>query len=609
MSEIKQNSNSGFTTIFLIAWCTLCIIYLTIRAVNVPLTHDEAATFYFYLQPGKFIPFLSHIDANNHFLNSILSWVSYKTFGFSSIALRLPNLLFIPIFFYYTYRLSSLLAKNYVRWFFILTFLCIPVIIEFMGLCRGYGISFSLIPGIIFYFAQYLKNSRIKNLIFLSLLFLLALTANLNLIFSGIIFTSILIFHFLIKKPNISKVGLICILIIGWIGPILFFTKYLLYLNQFNQLYHGNNIGFIENTLNTAIYTITGYKHYSAYYISYFVIITSIIAAIINIKYIIKNTFHYSPLLTTTLLLFGNILAIVLLAKINGTNYPEDRTTLHLVLYFIIALFFLLDHFKTNKLNSLFSNLFFLIFLFFPIKFISGLNTKASIEIWKSEDLPAKYFEYIKKNSLNQNQLQLNTVGGYKMEQFIWATQNYNSDLKLPPLQYNSFPDTCFNFQLCNPDWFPDWDKYYVSILKDDLTDIQLLERRNKLAFKLDSANSTKPIKSSETYINVIDFKIDTILNNNIVLNFETNFKCQTTPFIGAINCEFRNKNNEEIYSETIPINWHYNTNNSQISINNFLLLSHIPTEAKQMIIYLWNIDNNELDIQNFKTTFYSCKP
>ena len=72
---------------------SLCIfIYLIIRSIYVPLIHDEAATFFHYIQSSSFIPFHSLNDANNHFLNSLLTYISYTLFGDSEFALRLPNL-------------------------------------------------------------------------------------------------------------------------------------------------------------------------------------------------------------------------------------------------------------------------------------------------------------------------------------------------------------------------------------------------------------------------------------------------------------------------------------------------------------------------------------
>jgi len=48
-------------------------IYLILRAVFIPLVHDEAATFFHYIHSFDFVPFIAHWDANNHILNSALA--------------------------------------------------------------------------------------------------------------------------------------------------------------------------------------------------------------------------------------------------------------------------------------------------------------------------------------------------------------------------------------------------------------------------------------------------------------------------------------------------------------------------------------------------------
>ena len=104
-----------FLLLSLLIW-----IYLWLRAFFIPITYDEAATFYHYIHFGRFLPFIAHWDANNHFLNSALSIISYRLLGSSELALRLPNLIFAPLFFYFCllpvfiYVNSQLISRMYV---------------------------------------------------------------------------------------------------------------------------------------------------------------------------------------------------------------------------------------------------------------------------------------------------------------------------------------------------------------------------------------------------------------------------------------------------------------------------------------------------------------
>src|SRR5690606_211727 len=88
-------------------WC-LCILLFSVialRAAFVPFSHDEVATFVYYIQPGKFMPFFAHPDANGHFLVNATSWISYQLFGPSPLSLRLPVLLSFSLLCYGVWKM------------------------------------------------------------------------------------------------------------------------------------------------------------------------------------------------------------------------------------------------------------------------------------------------------------------------------------------------------------------------------------------------------------------------------------------------------------------------------------------------------------------------
>jgi hypothetical protein len=88
-------------------------VYIMVRAALVPITYDEAATFFHYVHHGKFLPGDAHWDANNHILNSALTIVSNRFFGDGEFALRLPNVLAGLLFLFCSLRLSMLLTDRY----------------------------------------------------------------------------------------------------------------------------------------------------------------------------------------------------------------------------------------------------------------------------------------------------------------------------------------------------------------------------------------------------------------------------------------------------------------------------------------------------------------
>src|SRR3954465_10567066 len=76
------------------------------RCASVPFSHDEAATYFYYIQSGSFLPFSSHVDANNHFLLSACSWLCFKVAGPAKIVLRMPCLASFMLLCYAVYLLG-----------------------------------------------------------------------------------------------------------------------------------------------------------------------------------------------------------------------------------------------------------------------------------------------------------------------------------------------------------------------------------------------------------------------------------------------------------------------------------------------------------------------
>jgi hypothetical protein len=97
---------------FLVISITLFLLIFSIsfyRATFTSITYDEAYTYMAYAKnfnSSSFEALIKPISlANNHFLNTILIFISSTIIGepYSEIAIRLPNLLFYIIYFCFSY--------------------------------------------------------------------------------------------------------------------------------------------------------------------------------------------------------------------------------------------------------------------------------------------------------------------------------------------------------------------------------------------------------------------------------------------------------------------------------------------------------------------------
>jgi 4-amino-4-deoxy-L-arabinose transferase-like glycosyltransferase len=136
----QHKFNLFYAVIALVAF-----VIVAIRSYAVPLSHDEAATFFFFIQSGNYMPFYSQVDANNHVLNSFLGNICFHVFGDSPFALRLPNLLGFVIMIVATYSISKHLRQLGSKVFLTAALLFSFHWLTFFSACRGYGLSMALL--------------------------------------------------------------------------------------------------------------------------------------------------------------------------------------------------------------------------------------------------------------------------------------------------------------------------------------------------------------------------------------------------------------------------------------------------------------------------------
>jgi hypothetical protein len=319
--------------------CLALWVYLILRAIHVPLAHDEISTFHRYVHTGHFMPPGAHPDANNHVLNSALTWVFFTLFGSSALVLRLANLLFAPLFFYFWFRIASQLKHIAVRWIFILSFVCSTYFLEFFALSRGYGMSMALLAGSLWHVIKWLQVQQQRDRVMALIWLLLAVAANLTLVNTLLLLSGGLMLQLLSNKEK-RAIGLLTIILLGFV-PAAVYTALLLHMKKLGLLYYGNSSGFWQLTVKSlaAVITESERLRYPIYALLLF-----FLACVLMISKIRKPIFSWKDLFSSTylfyLLLVGNLVAVILSAKLFHANYPEDRTGLYFFPFLIGAVCF-----------------------------------------------------------------------------------------------------------------------------------------------------------------------------------------------------------------------------------------------------------------------------
>jgi hypothetical protein len=574
--------------LFLILWT-----YLFARAIYVPVLHDEIATFFYYIQPGSFLPPNAHWDANNHLLNSFLSTISYQLFGSSPLALRLPNVLSFSIYFYAAFQIASRIKGNMLRWALLLAFVCSHYIFEYFGESRGYGLSMAfLLLGLHFYMTFTQKKSKKYALLTILALFL-GTSANLSLIIcSAIVISSMGLLYLSDKTSTVKhKVSALFLLLFTSL-PFLYLVNFSFGLKEKGALYYGGTEGLYEITLKSTLHVFIG--QYSDFLGG--IIVTLFFLLLLSTSFQLSKNDHFQLLLKPSnifqTLLLTSVISIYLMYFILAINFPEDRAAMHLVLFFIGGITF-----ASDQLNKKIGNIMGIFLFYFPLYFLLNLSIRGSV--FSSEERTSTSF-YTHIQAANRDSKFPVTVGGYQTQEFCWYYMNHSTGGTEGKLHKNNHQGLDADFQIVRKEKLDDTNifNYYNLIEEDQATKLMLFERKKRLAKSLLTQTSITAYSGSDEFYNLCELNIDTLVNKTLYIGGEFTLAAEKKPFVAWLAASVFDEEGNALYQEYIALDWL--RKNYDGKVNNVLqgtLLHNIPKKAKTLKFYIWNIDKSHYTI------------
>ena len=577
--------------------------YLVLRGIHVQMLHDSIATFFRYVFINKFLPYHSEWSANNHYLNSLLMWISFKLFGSSALALKLPNILTFPIYVFFVYKIAGSIKNQYLHWGFFICMLFAHNYFEFFGTGRGYGMSMAFLTGGIWFTMQAAQSQKTKHFILAFTFLILASYANLTIMNSFIVLTGILGISIILnigKQKTSNQFKNFASILIFALVPIFLLIKLLFALQDKGELYYGEPEGFFQVSVKSLSRLLTGFEStiFPYFALAFFIFIVIIYFYIAFRNKEIKNIINRiaDPKWVFFFLLTGNIIAYFLEQKLFGIDYPEDRTGLFFYPFFIGTIFFGLAQIKFNK--SWYSLLPVLPFLFFPIHFIANANLSwSSLE---NHAIPERFFNTIAEDYEPGHYPP--TLEGYHTRTMRWNYMNLRNKPELSIVSFESYPSMDADYQIVWPEENPTWSKYYNSIDTETNSKLQLLKRKKELARKLclKKSNISSDKNTTNEYFELYRGNIDSLSGNSLYVGFELNLKTFESPFHGWIVTSIADKDNNNLRYEYIPLYWFRSEwrDNGNPFING-LLIHSLPEEASTIVTYIWNIGGKPFTVKN----------
>lgn len=562
-------------------------IYLILRAVFIPLVHDEASTFFHYIHIKQFLPYLAHWDANNHILNSGLSILFYRIFGSAEWSLRLANLLFFPVYAWYIFQLGFFLKNTYLQTLFRFVFLLMHGLVEFMALSRGYGMGMALLTAMVYQFLSY-KNSHALNHLLGALIYgVLGITANLNLLISFLLCISwlgLIVFTDGYSKKY-TRLGLI--FFFGLI-PVIGASLIAFELKKQGLLYYGAADGFWRISVQSLFKLLFGHAHIAfdiAIVAGFLFVCLGLIFLVLRqgLFQSINNTHVVFPLF----FIIG-LTAVYIQNKWMGVNLPEDRTGLHLFIYLVAAIFFLTDYlsFSVHRLWAWIA----LPFVWFPIHFFLHLNLSYST-LWKNEHLPEFFYLTVTKDIKPDGQYA--TLGGYHIQNMIWYYYNYRHNGNGPMMCSEDYPTWYYDYLLLNPleRQLPDTINYKL-LLEDKYSGIGLYKRNQAVSRIHDTTLifSSLPIETENEFIDFFNGTNHFYDGDSIAVEMYLELTSPAKPLIASAVISFDKPDGSLICYQYISLHWlrdQYTDNHT--AFRHVFFIPALPADAERMAITLWN--------------------
>ncbi len=582
--------------------CAAVFLVVLLRAFFIPFSHDEASTFFFYVQTGNFLPYKAHVYTNNHVLNSALSTFCYQLAGSHRFVLRVPNVLSFLILCFAVYRffkyLNTYTAKIVLTVFFILTF----NFLDFFELCRGYGLSMSFLLLGLSYLHAYFKERQFDSLILFAVSVHLALAANLILVVILSFLFVLLYFYQLRFKLFFSAKNIV----------LQSFSIYILYKwVKFSFFYKSQGVldsGAGENYWKTTFLSLMDLIYgTNAVWIQ--IVILSVFAGVF--LFVLARIFKVSFSLTKvfeegwyyTFALAVLVIGIYLQKQLLDVNYPEDRTGLFFYVFYALAVVFVID-----VIPKLFSSVLSSVFLVSSIfHFINTLNLQ-SFTHYFYHVMPKEVYGYLETEY--QKDKKSFTIGGNISREMVYAFHNYRGGGFINHMQtYSSMQMNCDYYFASRVDE-PYYRPYYNELIADNTWNRVLLKRKTPIERKsiLSLDSLPKYYGSTAEFQSFIKLN-DSLLQPNMVLEAEVTlfFKSVPKPFRAFLVLSVDDSQGKTVCYERAILNW-LEDDLSGKSRTLKLTTSNLPANASSAIVYLWNIEKQNIDFSLVDIKMYELQ-
>ncbi|MBP6313122.1 MAG: hypothetical protein KA408_12680 [Flavobacteriales bacterium] len=585
MDKVKSVAAPSRTEFIVFACSALLgFCYVALRAALVPIVHDEAATFFHYIFTGNFWPGTAHWDANNHVLNSVLTWMSVQAFGEGLFALRLPNVLAYVLWAFATGLLARRCTSVVVRCSLIPALLFCSFVLDFFSLCRGYGLGLAFFLVAINAAIGLMEHANWRSFSVLLIASALAIWADLALlpalgllISLAVVFTGTDGLRQAMSKPwNWVAVAVSAMLV----------YKAVLFAQGFSErglLYHGSLDGFLSVTVKPLFLLVTGSDHWV--WIASGVLLACAVLALGC--WAARDRWRKAPVVLIGVVLVGLVAATVFMAKVLHINYPEDRAALQFVVLAIVAFAFAVDAIRIERPSLQWMAI---ALVFLPLRSAYLINVDRTL-LWSEQSLPDAL---VRDPFAFRSHDTSFSLGLYHQHALVWVYAQRNREGTEPNGISEGFPDLPVDLILADERFTQQLDPAYQKVADGGHDGLGLYQRNPSLDHVPVKSALIEPTTVADEYINLPTPELDPLVTGPIRIAVELRVKLDgVAPCSWVVSTHIGDA--QEHYA-AYPVHYEQPVD-GVITVRYQHVMEQLSPQVDRLACYLWNPEQRAVEV------------
>lgn len=555
--------------------------YIAARAFFVPLTHDEARTFFVYTLSGEFLPWLSHWDAGNHVVCTALGWVSYKLFGMAPFALRSFTVLSFALYAWYAWRMGAWVRDAVVRWSLWSALLLAPVLIEFFAMYRGYGMGIAFLLMALFHTTEAQRGTAGRHIVMALLAWMLAAWAMLSL--ALLWYAALLVLALVLVKWKGSSrerswswgawvlLGLL---------PAAAAAAYGHELSTRGLLYYGTPNGIVDGTVRSLTMMLFGVEDDPVRW-SLFAVGVAALYGAVALVFQRPKELRQEPLTLLVLLFLLELLGRSVLGEALGVLYPSGRTALHWLPVMTLLVALVVDRLALKHAAYRFAAL---LLVVFPLRTLVMANVSYT-SIWPEEAISANLFDRAARVQRGAGRPLL--IGAYNQMPPQWDHERLRHYPMLGPITATEFPNANCDLLLIDTTYFPT-PPGFTTIATSASGRQVLKQRQASLALTLLHDTVLSPSPLVDEFRTLWEPAVPGVLGMELVLDLEMVLRSDAECLMTELVVEVDGATGEHLHYDAIQLRYLQR----EWDGDTLRLLRRIPLlagDTKRVVCYLWD--------------------